>query len=114
MSGQSLYEVLGVEPTASTETIKTTYRALAKRYHPDTHPDRPEYAEILKAITAAYSILGNQIKRAAYDLRTASGGDTPQPEPADEWEPSAEELRNIYQHALPRVTCHHPRSQLVQ
>jgi curved DNA-binding protein CbpA len=96
MSGQSLYEVLGVEPTASTEAVKNAYRSLAKRYHPDTHPDRPEYEEILKEITAAYAVLGNPIKRAAYELRTASGGDTPPPEPADEWEPSAEELRNIY------------------
>lgn len=96
MGQQSLYEVLGVEPTASTEAIKTTYRKLAKRYHPDTHPDHPEYEEILKEITAAYAVLGNPIKRAEYELRGAPGGDPPQPEPADEWEPSPEKLRDIY------------------
>ena len=96
MSGQSLYEILGVLPSAPNETIKKVYRELAKRYHPDAHQGRPEYEELLKEITAAYAVLGNQLKRAAYDLRLASGAAESQSEPEDLWEPSPEELRNIY------------------
>ena len=67
MNSQSLYEVLGVEPTASTEAIKTAYRELAKRYHPDTHPGHPEYEEVLKDITSAYGVLGTG--KNASDIR---------------------------------------------
>jgi hypothetical protein len=96
MTGQSLYELLGVQPTAPTESIKNAYRTLAKRYHPDTHPGHPEYEELLKEITAAYAVLRNPVRRAAYDLGTASNVDDAQDEPKDEWEPSPEELRDIY------------------
>src|SRR5713101_1759951 len=96
MSAQSLYEVLGVQPTAPTDSIKTAYRDLAKRYHPDTHPDHPGYEEVLKEITAAYAVLSNPIKRAAYDLGATSNADGVRDEPKDEWEPTPEELRDIY------------------
>lgn len=96
MQGQTFYEVLGVERTASRDAIRTAYRALAKRYHPDAHPDHPEYEEILKGITGAYAVLSNELKRAKYDLGLASGTDSAPLEPEDLWEPSPEELRDIY------------------
>lgn len=96
MNSQSLYEVLGVEPTASTDAIKTAYRELAKRYHPDTHPGHPEYEEVLKDITSAYGVLGNALKRAAYDLGLAPVANDTQSEPENLWEPSPEELRDLY------------------
>ncbi len=96
MPEQSFYEVLGVERTASRDAIRTAYRDLAKRYHPDAHPDHPEYEEILKTITAAYGILGNEVKRAAYDLGLSPVANDTQSEPEDLWEPSPGELRDIY------------------
>ena len=64
---KNLYEVLEVEETASIDEIKKSYRRLAKKYHPDLHPDDPESAEKFKEVTAAYEVLSNQEKRTMYD-----------------------------------------------
>lgn len=51
------YKILGVEPGASEEEIKKAHRRLAKKYHPDLHPDDPKAAEKMNEINAAYDIL---------------------------------------------------------
>lgn len=61
------YEILGVQKTDSDATIRSAYRNLAKRFHPDVNPDRPEAAERFKEISAAYDLLGDKDKRARYD-----------------------------------------------
>ena len=48
------YQVLGVSPNATDEEVKKAYRDLAKKYHPDLHPNDPKAAEKMNDINAAY------------------------------------------------------------
>ena len=61
------YKVLGVSPQADEKEIKTAYRKLAKKYHPDAVRDNPELAERMYVIQAAYEVLGDDEKRKQYD-----------------------------------------------
>lgn len=65
------YKVLGVLPSASSDEIKTAYRKLAVKYHPDRNPD-PKVADHFKEITEAYNTLGDEENRRRYDLRFSS------------------------------------------
>ncbi len=62
-----LYAILGVPRTADQAAIKRAYRKLAKDLHPDRNKGNPRAAERFKAVTAAYNILSDETKRAAYD-----------------------------------------------
>jgi curved DNA-binding protein CbpA len=66
-SNQTLYEILGVSPTATQAEIKSAYRHLSKVYHPDLNPS-PEAIIRMKEINHAYDVLKNPARRAAYDL----------------------------------------------
>ncbi|KAF5384670.1 hypothetical protein D9757_006209 [Collybiopsis confluens] len=60
------YQVLGVKRDASAPDIKKTYFSLARKYHPDTNPDKDAQNKFLE-IQEAYDILKDDKKRAAYD-----------------------------------------------
>lgn len=61
------YSVLGVDKNASEQDIKKAYRKLAMKYHPDRNPDDPSAEEKFKEAAAAYEVLSDAQKRAAYD-----------------------------------------------
>lgn len=61
------YDILDVSKSADEKEIKSSYRKLAKQYHPDLNPDNKEADEKFKEITAAYDLLHDKDKRAAYD-----------------------------------------------
>src|SRR3954449_9205604 len=61
------YEVLGVERGADDQTIKSSYRKLALKYHPDRNPGDQEAEERFKEAAEAYSVLSDSQKRATYD-----------------------------------------------
>lgn len=68
MSAQiDFYELLEVERTADAATLKTAYRKLAMKYHPDRNPGCQESEARFKAINEAYDCLKDDQKRAAYD-----------------------------------------------
>jgi len=64
---QTPYEVLGVKPDASADEIRKIYRKLAKQYHPDLNPGKPEAEARFKSISVAYDLLSDPDKRARYD-----------------------------------------------
>lgn len=64
---KSLYEILGVETTASQQEIKKAYYKLALRLHPDKNPDDEEAKEKFQQLQKVISILGDEEKRALYD-----------------------------------------------
>ena len=64
---KNLYHVLGVSKDASDAEIKSAYRKLARKYHPDLNKDNPSAADKFKEISCAYDILGDKEKRKKYD-----------------------------------------------
>jgi len=63
------YKILGVAKAASEKDIKSTYRRLARKWHPDANPDNAKAAEEkFKEITEAYEVLGDPEKRKKYDV----------------------------------------------
>ena len=60
------YVVLGVSHNATSEEIRSAYRVLAKKYHPDLNKD-PGAEETFKQVNEAYSVLGDEQRRVAYD-----------------------------------------------
>lgn len=61
------YEVLGVSRDADDAALKKAYRALAKKYHPDSNPGDEAAAEKFKEASEAYSVLSDPQKRQQYD-----------------------------------------------
>ncbi|WP_026659775.1 J domain-containing protein [Butyrivibrio sp. AC2005] len=66
------YETLGVQPGASDEEIKKAYRNLAKKYHPDLHPNDEAASAKMNEINAAYDILSKPHSSDSWQQRTAS------------------------------------------
>ncbi|XBS70179.1 curved DNA-binding protein [Acerihabitans sp. KWT182] len=66
MDFKDYYAALGVEPTADLKTIKTAYRRLARKYHPDVSTE-PNAEGRFKDVAEAYEVLKDTDKRAEYD-----------------------------------------------
>lgn len=77
---ESPYEILGVKPTATEAEIRSAYRKLAKKHHPDLNPGNAAAEERFKKISSANAILSDPDKRARFDRGEidASGAERPQ------------------------------------
>ena len=67
MAKRDYYEVLGAERDAGADKIKSAYRKLALKYHPDRNPGDSEAEEMFKEASEAYEVLSDTDKRAKYD-----------------------------------------------
>lgn len=67
-SEKNLYEILEISSTASSSTIKSAYRKLARKYHPDLNGGNELCIRKFKQITEAYEILSDQEKKKNYDI----------------------------------------------
>lgn len=75
MAAKNYYEVLGVSPDADADTIKKTYRKLARKYHPDVNAGDPSAEERFKSISEAYRVISDPEQRKRYDaMRSAGAG----------------------------------------
>ena len=74
MANKDYYNTLGVDKNASADEIKSAYRKLAKKYHPDLNKDNNEAAEKFKEINEAYEVLGDEKKRSNYDQFGSADG----------------------------------------
>jgi DnaJ-class molecular chaperone len=74
----NLYEILGVQETASQEDIKKAYRKLSLQYHPDRNNNSSESTIKIQSINSAYETIGDEQKRRQYDMQSkfqfAGGG----------------------------------------
>lgn len=73
------YDVLGVAPTASADEIRSAYRKLAKKLHPDLNPGDKKAEETFKEVSGAYGLLSDAEKRKRFDAGEidASGAERP-------------------------------------
>jgi len=67
MTKRDYYEILSVNKSATAEEIKTSYRKLAMKHHPDKNPGNAESEEKFKELAEAYEILSDPNKRQRYD-----------------------------------------------
>ena len=67
MAKRDYYEVLGVEKTASADQIKSAYKKMAIKYHPDRNPGDKEAETKFKEAAEAYDVLRDPEKRQRYD-----------------------------------------------
>lgn len=67
MDYKDYYKTLGVERKASADEIRTAYRKLAMKYHPDKNPGDKKAEDKFKEINEAYQVLSDDSKRAHYD-----------------------------------------------
>ena len=67
MQDKDLYAILGVARSATKDEIRTAYRKLAKKYHPDRNPGDKSAEEKFKEMSVAYGVLSDEKKRKIYD-----------------------------------------------
>ena len=73
MAKRDYYDVLGIGKDTDQDSIKSAYRKLALKYHPDRNQGDSEAEEMFKEASEAYEILSDQEKRAVYDQHGHAG-----------------------------------------
>ncbi|WP_306257073.1 DnaJ C-terminal domain-containing protein [Pararhizobium sp. IMCC21322] len=71
------YKILGVTKGASAADIKSAFRNLAKKNHPDQNPDDPKAKERFSRLNNAYDVIGDSEKRAQFDRGEIDGDGNP-------------------------------------
>lgn len=79
------YQTLGVARTATADEIRSAYRKLAKKHHPDLNPGDKAAEEKFKSVTAAYDLLNDAKQRARYDAGEIDASGQPRMDRQFEW-----------------------------
>ena len=79
-SGKDYYSVLGVKREATEKEIKSAYRQLAKKWHPDVNSD-PNATKVFQGIKDAFEVLGSPERKALYDSGNYSESETARSRP---------------------------------
>lgn len=87
MEFKDYYKILGVDAEADNKAIKSAYRKLARKYHPDVS-DHHDAENQFKEVTEAYEVLKDKAKRAEYDELRQYGGAQQEFRPPPGWQPS--------------------------
>jgi len=110
MEFKDYYQTLGLAKTASAKEIKQAYRKLARKHHPDVNPGDKAAEERFKKISAAYDVLSDDKKRAAYDEfgdDALSGGFDPDKARAYKAEQERRARARTYRRAAPEPGGEH-------
>jgi len=73
MADKSYYEILEIDKNASAKDIKSAYRKMAKKFHPDRNPDNKDAEDNFKLVNEAYEVLKDEKKKAIYDRYGKAG-----------------------------------------
>jgi len=97
MEFKDYYQILGVKPDADGKEIKTAYRKLARKYHPDVNPEKGA-EDKFKEVAEAYEALKDPARRAEYDeLRQYGQGGGQSFEPPPGWQSSGSGAGSRYE-----------------
>ncbi len=98
MTSKDYYEILGVPRTASDEEIKQAYRVLARRNHPDLHPEKEKelHTRRMQEVNEAYTVLGSKENRAKYDQLGSDWEKGPPPRDARAESPGGEAFSDFF------------------
>ena len=93
MEKRDYYTILGVDKKATQAEIKSAYRKLALKYHPDRNPDNKEAEKKFKESAEAYEVLSNKEKREKYDQFGHAGFDQSN---SGSWHPGDMNMDDIF------------------
>ena len=101
MAERDYYQTLGVKGGASQEEIRSAYRKLARKYHPDINPGNKEAESKFKDLSAAYDVLSDEKKRKLYDefgeAGLAPGFDAEKARSYQQWQQQSEQSGGAYE-----------------
>lgn len=63
------YDILKVNRRTGTDAVRSSYRRLAQKYHPDKLPGNPDAVRVMAMLNEAYGVLSDPARRASYDRR---------------------------------------------
>jgi molecular chaperone DnaJ len=64
---KDFYQILGVSSDVTDKDLTKAYRKLARKFHPDANPDDPQAEDRFKAVSEAYDVLSDPVRRKEYD-----------------------------------------------
>src|SRR5215208_2349932 len=90
------YDVLGIAKSATADEIKSAYRKLARKYHPDVNPGDKSAEDKFKEINEAYEVLSDTDKRKRYDQLGANWKSGEEFRPPPSWEGEQHDFSEMF------------------